>query len=235
MTPEQKSAFQESGYLLLRQALSKKQVEPVKAHVLSELKRLKIWSSGKSLSVTIKSMPAFQQVTKISSLIKQDDLHSKVIDKETLASLSSLTETSLSPAQSQFLISLPNQGGWSLNGLRWHTDISTSDHRSLTGIQAFILIDDVMPRGGATLAIAGSHLLAVQEEENRRVRDILRREGDLESQLSRHNLSIVEMCGHAGDVYLMDMRLLHTPSINSTSKVRIMATVRYLPVTHGRA
>jgi hypothetical protein len=35
------------------------------------------------------------------------------------------------------------------------------------------------------------------------------------------------MSGRAGDVYLMDMRLLHTPSINSTNKVRMMATVRY--------
>ena len=110
MTPEQKSTFRESGYLLLRQVLSKKQVEPVKAHVLNELRRLKIWSSGKSLSAPIKLMPAFQQITKLSSLVKQDDLHSKVIDKETLASISSLAEQRLSPAQSQFLISLPNQG-----------------------------------------------------------------------------------------------------------------------------
>jgi ectoine hydroxylase-related dioxygenase (phytanoyl-CoA dioxygenase family) len=202
---------------------------------LSELKRLKIWSSGKSLSAPIKSMPAFQQITKLSGLIRQDDLHSKVINKEILASISSLSETSLSPAQSQFLISLPNQGAWSIGGLRWHTDISASSHRGLTGIQAFILIDEVMPRGGATMAIAGSHLLAGQEEASRKIRDILRREGDLEGELGRHDLSIVEMFGHAGDVYLMDMRLLHTPSFNATSKVRIMATVRYLPVTHGWA
>jgi ectoine hydroxylase-related dioxygenase (phytanoyl-CoA dioxygenase family) len=181
------------------------------------------------LSASIKRAPAFQQITKLSGLIKQDNLHSKVINNDILSEMISLAETNLVSAHSQFLISLPHQGDWTLNGLNWHTDISPSGHRHIPGIQAFILIDDVKPRGGATLAIAGSHLLADQEEPNRRFREALRKKGDLESELRSHDLSIVEMSGHAGDVYLMDMRLLHTPSINSTSKVRIMATVRYLP------
>jgi ectoine hydroxylase-related dioxygenase (phytanoyl-CoA dioxygenase family) len=231
MTPEQQSSFRENGYLLLRRALSKNQVDPIKAHVLNELKRLNIWSSGKTLSASIKSMPAFQQITKISGSIKQDNLHSKVINKEILAAFSSLTPKNLSPVQGQFLISLPNQGDWSINGLNWHTDISASAGGHAPGIQAFILIDDMKPHGGATLALAGSHRMAGQEEPSRRLREILRRDGGMESELSRQNLSIVEMSGNAGDVYLMDMRLLHTPSINSISKVRIMATVRYLPVS----
>jgi ectoine hydroxylase-related dioxygenase (phytanoyl-CoA dioxygenase family) len=232
MTPEQALRFQETGYLLLRGALNKKEVEPVKAYVLDELKRLKLWSSGKSLSTQMKGTPAFQQISKLSGLMKQDNLHMKVINQDTRSAIASLTEASLIPAQSQFLISLPNQGEWTLNGLSWHTDISLSGAHQISGIQAFILIDDVKAHGGATLAIAGSHLLASQEEPSRRVREILRRSSDLESDLHRSNLSIVEMSGHAGDVYLMDMRLLHTPSINSTNKVRMMATVRYLPAAH---
>ena len=101
--------------------------------------------------------------------------------------------------------------------------------RHIPGIQAFILIDDVKPRSGATLALADSHLLAGQKEQSSRVHQMLKQQGDLESDLRSANLSIVEMSGQAGDIYLMDMRLLHTPSINSTNKLRLMATVRYLP------
>ena len=228
MTPDQKAFFRERGYLPLKGALTKKQLAPVRDYVLQELKRLKIWSSGKTLSASLKKAPAFQQVAKLSGMIKQNDLHTKVITKDTLSAIRSLTERNLSPAQNQFLISLPKQGDWSLNGLNWHTDIS-SDGRRIPGIQAFVLIDDVRPHGGATLALTGSHLLAGQKEQNSRVRQMLRRQGDLESELRSLNLSIVEMSGQAGDIYLMDMRLLHTPSINATNKPRLMATVRYLP------
>jgi len=34
------------------------------------------------------------------------------------------------------------------------------------------------------------------------------------------------MSGNAGDVFLIDMRLLHTPSINSTKNMRVMAASR---------
>ena len=233
MTPEQIAIFQEKGILFLGQALSREQVDPLKEYILSELKRLKIWSSGKILSASIKSMPAFQQITKLSSLIKRDNLHSEIINEKTLSAISSLAGTSLLPAQSQYLLSLPDQGDWSLKDLKWHTDISTSNLHCLSGIQVFILIDEVKPRGGATLAIAGSHQLAGQGEVSRRFRESLRRE-DFESELSRRNFSLVEMSGRAGDIYLMDMRLLHTPSTNSTNKIRMMATIRYLPLMHGQ-
>lgn len=227
MTPDQKSIFRESGYLLLKGALGKSKAEPIRNHVLQELKRLKIWSSGKTLPASIKRVPGFQQITKLSGLIKQDDLHCRVIDEHVLSAITSLAGAGVAPVHSQFLISLPNQGDWTLGGLSWHTDISAADHQRMSGIQAFVLIDDVKPRGGATLAIAGSHLLAGREEPSRRLRAILRNKELLERELHGDNLSIAEMSGHAGDVYLMDMRLLHTPSINSTNKVRIMATVRY--------
>jgi hypothetical protein len=35
------------------------------------------------------------------------------------------------------------------------------------------------------------------------------------------------MSGRAGDVFLMDMRALHTPSVNSTTHMRMMATCRF--------
>lgn len=234
MTPEQKLAFRERGYVLLSGALKKNQVEPIRRHVLDELKRLKIWSSGKTLSLALKRAPAFQQIAKLSHLIQQDKLDTRGINEDIVSAISSLAEARLVAQQSQLLISLPNQGAWTTNGLNWHTDISPASHDRVPGIQAFILIDDVQPRGGGTLALAGSHRLAGQEA-SRGVREVLRKQGALDNVLSSNDLSIVEMSGRAGDVYLMDMRLLHTPSINSTNKLRMLATVRYFAAAHQPA
>lgn len=230
MTPDQKSSFCATGCLLVKRALTKNQTESIKQGVFDELKRLRIWASGKTLSASMKVMPAFQQIAKLSTLIRQDNLHAKLVSHDTFSIVASLSETRLIPAQSQLLVSLPNQGEWTLNGLNWHTDISPSGHRRVPGVQAFILIDDVLPRGGATLAMAGSHLLADREDLSRHLREVLRQKGDLVGELSKNNLSILEMSGQAGDVYLMDMRVLHTPSVNATKKLRIMATIRYLPL-----
>ncbi|MNW05772.1 hypothetical protein D3C71_2020730 [compost metagenome] len=50
---------------------------------------------------------------------------------------------------------------------------------------------------------------------------------DLDAVLSASDTEIIEMSGRAGDVFLMDMRVLHTPSVNSTSRIRMMATTRF--------
>jgi hypothetical protein len=57
---------------------------------------------------------------------------------------------------------------------------------------------------------------------------VLKRSQDLVQELQREGIALVEMCGRGGDVFLMDMRVLHTPSINSTRHPRMMATCRCL-------
>jgi ectoine hydroxylase-related dioxygenase (phytanoyl-CoA dioxygenase family) len=125
--------------------------------------------------------------------------------------------------------------------LNWHLDLSVPKKDELIGVQAFILIDAIQPRGGATLALAGSHRLHYLKTKNALT---VLREDDTFSALfdgskgSDENLlkpklvsgievSVVEMSGGPGDVYLMDMRVLHSPSINSTKNIRMMATNRF--------
>jgi len=229
MTPEQAIFFRDNGYLLLKGALPRKQLDPIKNHVLAELKRLKIWSSGRTLSASMKKTPVFQQVTKQIQLIRYPALYSRVITPEIQSAITSLAQRRLGFDQdAQFLISLPHGIDWTLHGLKWHVDISL-DTPGLPGIQAFILIDDVRLRGGATMAVVGSHALADRGKRGR-AREILKGSGDIEKELADLGLSILEMSGEAGDVYLMDMRLLHTPSVNATQNVRLMATARFFTV-----
>lgn len=222
VTPEQASFFRDQGYLLLRCALKKQIVQPVKTHVLNELKRLKIWSGDRTLSDRIKGVPPFKQVTTLGQLINYPGLKYRLMSQSLVSAMHRLAGVSLVPEQeAQLLLSLPNQGDWTLEGLSWHRDISQSRLGQFPGIQAFILIDDVLPHGGATLALAASHRIT-GKSQGKQNDDIARamKVGDID-------LSILEMAGKAGDVYLMDMRVIHTPSINSTQHVRMMATIRY--------
>ena len=42
------------------------------------------------------------------------------------------------------------------------------------------------------------------------------------------SLRVVELCGRPGDVYLTDMRLLHTLAPNATAEPRVMLTHRFV-------
>ncbi|MET3479334.1 hypothetical protein [Variovorax atrisoli] len=56
---------------------------------------------------------------------------------------------------------------------------------------------------------------------------MLKTPGDLRGNLHQLGIEIIEMSGRAGDVLLMDLRVLHTPSVNSTKNVRMMAMTRF--------
>lgn len=228
MTSEQDILFREQGYLYLQGALGKEVVQPVKAYVLNELKRLKIWSTGRALSGRLKDVPVFQQVGKLGQLIRYPGLTDRLVSRELHSFMRQLAGVTLASGQdAQLLISLPHQSEWTLQGLNWHRDISHLKTARIPGVQAFVLIDDLAPRGGATLALAGSHRLKNPSQGRQSMEELIHNDADHRVTVDGIELSILEMAGRAGDVYLMDMRVLHTPSINSTKNVRMMATIRY--------
>lgn len=107
-----------------------------------------------------------------------------------------------------------------------------------------MLIDHVLPHGGAALAIAGSHGLPYEKGVAKKNSHQVLRQSEkfallfggridhadsyFEPQdIDGTEVFIVEMSGRAGDVYLMDMRILHSPSINTKKKMRMMITSRF--------
>lgn len=228
MTPEQATTFREQGYLYLPGALLTEAVRPVKNHVLNGLKQHKIWAGGRSLSPRLKDVPLFQQVGKINQLIPYPGLRERLVPPPLLDLMTRLAGGALSGGQdAQLLISLPQQAEWRLEGLNWHRDIGKVQTGVLPGIQVFALLDQLLPHGGATLALAGSHRFKNAAQAKQGLDTLL--QGGADGQRVREGIafSLLEMTGRAGDVYLMDMRLLHTPSINATPHLRMMATVRY--------
>ena len=220
--------FIDKGYLRLEGFHPKKQVASVRQKLLDELKRLKALPGGKSLPASLQRLPVFQQIGKLSALVKVPGLHQALVTPDLIEYVTRLGGRAPSAVQdTQLLLSPPSQGASTLEGLNWHVDVSAPTQGPLPGIQAFFLIDDVAPGGGATLALAGSHRVGTPGQASAsRLREVLKTPGDLARNLQQLNIGIVEMSGRAGDVFLMDLRLLHTPSVNSTKNVRMMATAR---------
>ncbi len=200
-------------------------METLKEKILRELSRLRIWDGGKSVGSSLQSLTPFQQIAKLSSMVKVD-VHDVLNTSEIHSAIVGLTDrTPLAEQGSQLLLSLAHQGRWSLNSLNWHVDIASNPVDGIPGVQAFYLIDDVVPHGGATLALARSHRMTAGGFS--RLRGSLRRPVDIQEVLLASDTEIIEMSGQVGDVFLMDMRVLHTPSINAAKNIRMMATTRF--------
>lgn len=239
MAPALADAFRAHGHVRLAGFHPAKRMAPMRRQVQDALSRLGINAGGgkpRRGGSALAGLTPFQQIARLSTLVKLPDLEEAIVTPELLAIMAGLAQGPLSPAgDMQLLLSPPHQGEGPFERLNWHVDVAADPPDRLPGIQVFVLIDDVAPGGGATLALAGSHREAAAGSKAQApdLRMLLKTADDgLEARLRERGLSILEMSGRAGDVFLMDMRLLHTPSVNTTKNVRMMATARYF--TRGR-
>jgi ectoine hydroxylase-related dioxygenase (phytanoyl-CoA dioxygenase family) len=145
----------------------------------------------------------------------------------------------------QVLFTLPNADTWTLPSTGWHSDSPRLPSGAFPGLQLFTFLDTVEPRGGGTLVIAGSHRLdngrTTRPSELRRAfgREAFFHELFSEERTSECPalpsgsvgdipLRVVELTGAPGDVWLLDLRILHCGAPNAAEKPRMMATYRYV-------
>jgi ectoine hydroxylase-related dioxygenase (phytanoyl-CoA dioxygenase family) len=146
----------------------------------------------------------------------------------------------------QLLVTMPGSDAWCVPAVNWHVDGPRLRDRGCPGVQMFTFIDPVEPQGGGTLVVAGSHRLlnegrfiASRDIKNRLLKypffaTLLDRHADRAGLLSRVEhiddveVRVVELTGAPGDVYLADLRLLHTIAPNARATPRLMATQRFL-------
>lgn len=252
-TLEEREQFTLHGVLRLKGRLSRKVTEAARQHIHAELERLKLKTNGKLTASRIADLPLFQQTTRLGQMIPPGPWMEPLFPPDLLAymnTLGTLGQRNLHPApQAQLLLSLPHKKEWSLAGLNWHLDVAVPRRDECPGVQAFVLIDDVRPQGGATLALTGSHRLPYTDPPQTVSAQAVLRQHPAFAPLFETSLppgggpgldkphavngtpvSLCEMSGQAGDVFLMDMRVLHTPSVNATPHLRMMATLR---IPHG--
>ena len=156
----------------------------------------------------------------------------------------------------QLLFTPPGARHWFVPNAMWHVDAPRLGEAGRPGLQLFILLDDIPPGGGATLVVAGSHrLLNDRVRRSKDIKKSLKRrpyfqflmgprpQAQQPSETDQTNadstrllhqpgqdgdvpLQVVELAGKAGDAYITDLRLLHTPAPNASSRPRLMATQR---------
>jgi len=230
--------FKNRGLLALRGFLPLKSVALARESLLAELTRMKIKVDGKIASSKFQKMPIFQQTSRLGQMMKVGDPISRLFSEDLLRAIGSLGGSPLRSTTSgpQVLLSLPHKKNWSLTDLNWHLDVRAPKTDQAPGIQAFILIDDVQPRGGGTLALAGSHKLHYVNRQLSAL-GVLKEKSRFFSEPEKFlqpqdvcgiPVQIVEMSGRAGDLFLMDLRILHSPSVNSRPDIRMMATTRFI-------
>lgn len=227
MKSTEREFFATHGYLYRAGFHSRYRLNALRKRLLQEVRRS---SERAGASKSLRKLPIFQQIGTLSSSVDAGDAHETLMTPELIELVCHLAGQRLPTIQeTQLLLSPPNQGTWTLAGLNWHVDVHAEDRDQVPGVQAFFLIDDVAPHGGATLALAGSHRLRPSGASALpSLRDILRSNDPPERAIQAMGVQIVEMSGHAGDVFLMDMRVLHSPSINDSEHMRLMATCRCL-------
>lgn len=228
MTPGQIEQFRQQGCLHVPGAVDGKTVARLRVRILEDLKRQGIWAGGRSQSRALRELPVFQQTGRLGQLLHDPRLHEALLGPGLLQTIKALVDFPLKPAlEAQLLLSLPHGRPWTLQGLNWHRDVGRAALGSLPGVQVFYLLDDLAHGGGGTLVLAGSHHL---KEPTRAIAQAAQLDaGSLGKPwvLQETELRVLEMTGRAGDVYLMDMRLLHTPAVNASRGLRMMATTRH--------
>lgn len=145
------------------------------------------------------------------------------------------------------LFTMPNAQSWTVPHAAWHLDLPRLPEPGIPGVQIFTLLEEVAPGGGGTLVVTGSHQLLNEEKRlsSQQLKQRLKQEAYFGALMSsdphdRHRflheagrvgdveLQVVELHGAPGDLYFMDLRLLHAVAPNAAAIPRIMLTQRYL-------
>ncbi|HKN02096.1 MAG TPA: phytanoyl-CoA dioxygenase family protein [Candidatus Binataceae bacterium] len=257
LTPEQRDAFKRAGILRLDRLLSADGVRHAREAVLRRLEPLELWKAGAWHLDALPRPQWPNTGLKTSQVIgnRHPELAALVEESALGAAVDALLEGRPYERpgpnrRPQVLFTLPNAQTWTVPS-GWHSDRPRLASGQSAGVQLFAFLDVVDARSGGTLAIAGSHHLL---NEGRHIRpsefgrllraepffadllvadppvacpqhraDLLHRTG----AVGNVQLQIVEMTGVPGDVWLMDLRVLHVGSPNASERPRMMLTFRY--------
>ncbi len=228
LSSDQAALFHEQGLLYLPQALPKRQVMSLSNLVLNSLQKNSVWSKGRILSRKWSQLSPFQQINELSQTLAMPDLYDRIVTPDLHDLIHKLAQSQRAMShQEVLLISLPRQGAWTLSALDWHRDARITQQNELPGIQIFVLLQDLNARSGGTMAIPRTHQGPGLKLNKSMIDAYWTDIPSATLKVNETNLAAAEMVGKAGDVYLMDMRLLHTPTINASNSLRMMATVRF--------
>lgn len=256
LSPSQTRTFEISGLLRLRGMLRPETAGGHRENILRLARRSGAWNDGvwipRSLEERRKLLKRVRKSTKLGSFVSPEvyQLMVELVGRRPITPWSDQPELLFSLTRGRAGVTAePAEAVSSEPRARrqfaWHVDVDRLPESGVTGVQFFTFLDTVEPGGGATVAVTGSHRLA-----NDRIR---RSFADVKAELTRRpffqdlfsqdrpedtlgaagqadgvDLQVVELVGEPGDVYLMDLRVLHSRSPNTRETARMMVTQRFL-------
>lgn len=244
----QREMFGDRGVLGMKAFISRSRAERALGRVRARLERSGVWDNGWHLDRV--SRPAWPNAGLRLPGLKHASALQRLVTPEVRSVVSELLggrDHVAVPEYPQLLFSLPNADVWEVPGSIWHVDFPRLPSGDLPGVQLFTFLDTVGPGGGGTLVVAGSHRFVNQGRRIRSkdVKKALKRKAffaELMSPLRERtaaslmagenvdgvDVQVIELCGEPGDVYLTDLRLLHTVAPNAATTPRIMLTQRFV-------
>lgn len=251
---DQKTELREKGVLFLPGLLPPDAYVPAQEAVRAKLAKQGIWDgSGWRLDAT--ECPAWPGAGPLGKSLKKLKATQALITVEFCALMNDLLgceelgrsfETFM--GYPQILFSLPHGIDWFLPHSIWHVDMPGIGGIDEPGYQLFTFLEPVDAGEGGTLVAAGSHHFANPREgirKSKNIKRILKRYEPFQRLLAKGapdrmelletgadmaavHVQVRELTGKPGDVWLMDMRSLHTIAPNSGSTPRIMVTERFV-------
>ncbi|MGE0625884.1 MAG: hypothetical protein AB7I04_17720 [Pseudomonadales bacterium] len=249
-----RAAFAERGLILRKQMIPRDRVDRVRDEIYALFERHGAgsggqWSAGRPggeltarLRGSIKDRMKQSAACQALSVPALEDAAIELMDGEAARTFTD---------RPQVLFTPPDASCWSVPLSFWHLDVPRLGIGGCPGVQSFCCIDAVVPGGGGTVVVSGSHKL-VNDCGRVASRDVKKRlsrlpwfkelfsradGGNRTALLSPQTLSVdngkpvtlqvVELCGEPGDVYLVDLRTLHSLAPNTAARPRLAATQRY--------
>lgn len=243
LSTQQRSAFARAGALRLENLVSRQRVEPLVHALWSDLERRYGMRRGHPETWSVERPAHFQDVARTGIFDAFADIAASVASPFT-------GDAGWTQAGQLPLVTFPS-ASWDVPSKAWHFDAAPSDCTdAFPMFRLFVFLDDVLPRGGGTCYVEGSHRLAVdiaeQAPERLRSRDVttaLSREspwfrdlfGGGADRVRRFmteghsvrgiEVRVCEMTGQAGDAFVMHPVLCHTAAPNILDRPRMMLTL----------
>ena len=256
-TEPQLESFHSTGYIRLEKVLPDDCLDSMMAHAWQLMGQQGIKREDPASWTRVDAYFGIRGVQKLQALREAGGTpESYPVVRETLDAVFAHRPRRKAPNWGQALVTLPGGAApWLLPGSTWHFDHRVPASAAVTGVNVFLLMDDVAPGGGGTVVLRNSPLLmkrylASNPEAtslSRQNKGFLRfdpwlsglkcpfdacsvernRKYMTEDTLVREvPVRVVELTGQAGDVYITHPALLHAPAMNVLDRPRMMCTQR---------
>jgi hypothetical protein len=254
-------SFHDSGYLKLNNVVPADALEQMRARVWQLMSEQGLDRENPASWTSVNEYFGIRGVQKLQEL-REGETDPEVYPpvKEALDAVFGHLPRQNARHWGQVLVTLQSsQSSWLLPGSIWHFDHFHRLSGEISGVNLFLLMDEVLPGGGGTVALHNSpQLVARYLATNPKLTSLGNLNKDflkfdpwlaglkcafdaLTESRNRQYMAddtlvgdvpvrIVELTGCAGDVYMTHPALLHAPAMNVLARPRMMRTQRVFAV-----